>query len=184
MLTNFLNEYRKSMAQARDRVYYDLKASRWPDFLDRELNQQVVLEAIKLLVKQLYLIRDEIVNNKLCTGNFEAIHGIPCYHTLRNIKRLNAIVRMEDFHPHWYFERPVVNDNKPLQLPDPLAPPAGPTIFAPRKVVTRGRKYKDNSTRRDPSQFEVTIGTAPPRPGRVGGETSRVRIVSSFTARS
>ena len=184
MLTNFLNEYRKSIAQARDRVYHDLKASRW-DLLDPELNKQVVPEAMRLLVKQLYLARDEVVNNKPCTGNFEAIHGIPCYHTLRLMKSLNSIVRMEDFHCHWYFERPQVDDNEPLQLPDPPAPPAGPAIFAPRKVVTRGRKRKDHSTRRDPSQFEVTTGIAPlARPGRVGGETSRVRTVFSLHTNS
>ena len=153
MLTNFLNEYRKSLAQARDRVYHDLKASRW-DLLDPELNKQVVPEAMKLLVKQLYLIRDEVVNNKPCTGNFKTIHGIPCYHTLRDMKRLSATVRIEDFHPHWHFERPVAlddDDREALQLPAPPPAPPGPIIFAPKKVVTRGRKRKDNSTRRDPS---------------------------------
>ena len=181
MLTNFLNEYRKSLAQARDRVYLDLKASRW-DLLDPEPNKQVVPEVMRLLVKQLYLIRDEVVNNKPYTGNFEAIHGIQCYHTLRDMKHLNATLRMEVFHPHWYFERPIVDDNEVLQLPAPLLAPPGPAIFAPRKVVTRGRKRKDNATRRDPSQFEVTAGTTPPaRPGRLGGEVSRVRTVCNFT---
>ena len=135
---------------------------------------------MKLLIKQLYLIRDDVINNKPYIGNFEVIYGIPCYYTLRDMKRLKVLVRKEDFHAHWYFERPIV-DNTALQLPAPPPAPPGPTIFAPLKVVTRGRKRKDNSTRRDPSQFEVTAGIAPPaRPGRVGGETSRVRTVFSL----
>jgi hypothetical protein len=102
------------------------------------------------------------------------VFRIPCYHTLRAMKQLNSKVDRSSFHSHWHFERP---GNSPesgegIELPQPSLAPPGPSIFAPHKVVTRGRKRKDNSTQRNRSQFEHTAGTQ--RPGGVGGETSRV----------
>ena len=163
--------------------YRGLGAKRW-DYLDHDLNKQIVPAAMKLLVQQLHLAKDDVTNNKPCSGGFETIHGIPCYHTLREIKRLQTKVTKAKFHKHWHFERPVssVEDGEVVELP-PAPPPestANPHIFAPHIVVTRGRRRKDRTTRRDPSQFELTAGTtplAPPsqRPGLVGGETSMVR---------
>jgi len=183
MLRVFQVNFSKDLALARDRVYHDLSAKRW-DYLDHDLNKQIVPAAMKLLVQQLHLAKDDVTNNKPCSGGFETIHGIPCYHTLREIKRLQTKVTKAKFHKHWHFERPVssVEDGEVVELP-PAPPPestANPHIFAPHIVVTRGRRRKDRTTRRDPSQFELTAGTtplAPPsqRPGLVGGETSMVR---------
>jgi len=174
MMKVFLNDYAKDLALGRDRIHHSLNAKRWPDLLDPELNKQVVPAAMQLLVNQLHLMKDEVINNKPCTGNFETVFRMPCYHTLRAMKQLNSKVDRSSFHSHWHFERP---GNSPesgegIELPQPSLAPPGPLIFAPYKVVTRGRKRKDNSTRRNRSQFEHTAGTQ--RPGRVGGETSRV----------
>ena len=99
---------------------------------------------MKLLVQQLLLAKDEVTNNKPCSGSFETIHGIPCYHTLREIKRLKTKVTKAKFHKHWHFERPVssVEDGEAMELVPPSSPEpvtTSPRIFAPRKVVTRGR---------------------------------------------
>ena len=169
----FRVNYQKDLALARDRVYHDLNAKRWPDLLNPKLNQQIVPEATKLLVQQLHLMKDE-VNQRPCRGSFERVNGIPCYHTLRTLRALKSTVGYEDFHPHWHFQRPVVSpaDGAARYLPAPPPAPPGPAIFAPYKVVTRGRTHKDRSTRRDPSQFEVTAGITQPRPGRLGSEAS------------
>lgn len=183
MLRVFQVNFSKDLALARDRIYHELSAKRW-DYLDHDLNKQIVPAAMKLLVRQLLLANDEVTNNKPCSGGFETIHGIPCYHTLREIKRLKTKVTKAKFHKHWHFERPVssVEDGEVIELPPSPPEPitASPHIFAPRKVVTRGRRRKDRTTRRDPSQFEITAGTTPPapraeRPGLVGGETFIVR---------
>jgi hypothetical protein len=104
-----------------------------------------------------------------------SVFRMPCYHTLRVMKQLNSKVDRSSFHSHWHFERLVnsAESGEGIELPQPSLEPAGPSVFAPHKVVTRGRKRKDNSTRRNRSQFELTAGAQ--RPGRVGGETSRVR---------
>ena len=59
----FRVNYQKDLALARDRVCHDLNAKRWPDLLDPKLSQQIVPAAMKLLVKQLHLMNDE-VNHK------------------------------------------------------------------------------------------------------------------------
>src|SRR3984957_17179663 len=131
---------------------------------------------MKLLVQQLHLMKDE-VNQRPGSGSFE--RGIPCYHTLRTLRALKSMVGCEDFHPHWHFQRPVASpaDGAARHLPAPPDP-----IFAPHRVVTRGRTRKDRSTRRDPSQFEATAGIPQPRPGRLGGERSAVRSLASLTS--
>ena len=112
-----------------------------------------------------------MIYNQPCTGRFEAIHGIPCYHTLRELRARKVTVTKYHFHRHWHFER-----DASIPLPLPPAPPASPVIFEPYKVVTRGRRRKDRSTRREWSQFELTSGPPahPERPGRVGGKVSQV----------
>jgi hypothetical protein len=70
------------------------------------------------------------------------------------------MVGCEDFHPHLHFQRPVASpaDGAARHLPAPSPAPPGPAIFVPHKVVTRGHTRIHRSTRRDPSQFEVTVG--------------------------
>ena len=96
----FRVNYQKDLALARDRVYHDLNAKRWPNLLNPKLNKQIVPEAMKLLVQQLHLMKDE-VNQRPCSGSFERVNGIPCYHTLRTLRALKPMVGCEDFHPHW-----------------------------------------------------------------------------------
>jgi hypothetical protein len=194
----FKVNYAKDLAIARTRIAHDLQAKRW-DYVDPEtrqivqvvdpdLNKQIVPAGMKLLVKQLYLARDDVVNNRQCSGDFETIYGIPCYHSLHEMQQLKVNIARHHFHRHWHFERPVntAEDGERIELPAPPPAPPAPTIFAPHVVVTRGRQRRDRTTRRDPSQFELTQGPlAPPparRPGRVGGETSAVSYNTIQTA--
>ena len=108
----FLTDYRADLARERDRIPHSLRVTRWnriditttpPQVIERvdpELNNQIVARAIRLLVHQLELARDHIVNNKPCTGQFESIHGIPCYHSVRQMANHNVTVRKEHFHRH------------------------------------------------------------------------------------
>jgi len=94
-----------------------------------------------LLVKQLYLAKDDVVKT---TGDFETIQGIPCYHSLRVMQRLNVKVTKHDFHKHSHFERPVnaAKDGEQIELLAPPPAPPAPTISAPHTVVTRGRQRR------------------------------------------
>ena len=85
-------------------------------------------------------------------------------------------IKKGHFHLHWHFERA-----QSLTLLPPAPPRPGPTIFAPHKVVTRGRPRQDGSTRRDPSLHEVVAPSQPrQRPGRISGETSQVRSLINY----
>jgi hypothetical protein len=173
MISVFLANFTKSLAMKRDRIQHELIAKRWK-ILDPDLNTQIVPQAMKLLVQQLYLAKDTLVD-KPCTSSFEQINGIPCYHTIRVMERLELTITRADFHKHWHFDRP----GEAIQLPVPPAPPQRPNIFAPHVVITRGRPREDRSTRRIPSQFEATAVVRRRRPGRVGGEISRVGTFAS-----
>ena len=186
MTRTFLQEHRKELVQERDRVAHQLCVSRYntidketqqpTEYIDPNLNSQIVDRALKLFVNQLDLARDTVANNSPCSGIFEQIYGIPCYHSIRGLKDAKITIKKGHFHLHWHFERA-----ESLALPPPAPPRPGPTIFAPRKVVTRGRPRQDGSTRRDPSLYEVMAPPQPrQRPGRIGGETSRVRSLINY----
>jgi MULE transposase domain len=183
MTKNFITEHQMELARERDRVSHELRVTRWNpvnedtreviELIDPALNQEIVDRALKLFVQQLTFGRDEVIYNAACTGCFEAIYGIPCYHTLRSMRTYKRTVRKEDFHRHWHFHR-----DGAIPLPPPPAPPAARIIYPPNKVVTRGRPRADRSTRRNPSAFETStlIGPPPaPRLGRLGGQISTAR---------
>ncbi|KAI9914227.1 hypothetical protein PsorP6_005855 [Peronosclerospora sorghi] len=94
-----------------------------------------------------------------CGGAFTQIYAIPCYHEIRNMKRLSFKITKDDFHPYWHFERPF--NGKTLGLPEPPLAPPGPVIFKPHVVITRGRRRKDKSTRRDPSALGACNSASP-----------------------
>jgi len=183
----FLTDYRMKLARQRDRVTHSLSVIRWnlidpltkeaTKRLNPDLNQQIVNRGLKLLVQQLERAR-EVTNNRPYSGQFEAIHSIPCYHTLCDLSALSLTVTKHHFHRHWHFE-----SDTSIPLPPPSAPSATPIIFPPDKVVTKGRRRQDRTTRHDPSAFELSAGPLPaPRPGRIGGETSYTQSTSTASA--
>ncbi len=178
MLKVWRNNFAAKLAIARDRPANELKATRW-SFLDPQLNKQIVPDAMKLLVRQLYFIDDRLQRNTACSTYFEKIYGILCYHSLPQFKDRNVKVTKQDFDKHWHFDRPIQDptDGEAMDLPPEPPAPEGPAIFAPHTVVTRGRRRKDRTTRRDPSGWEraaAVESSQQRRPGVVGGESSRV----------
>lgn len=159
--------FRRDAVTKRDRPAHEYHAKRWPKLLDQDLNRYIAPQAMKLLAEQLFRMADRVANTTPCSGSFEKIFQIPCYHTLRTYVNYERKVTKDDFHQHWHFK---------LDLPPPPPPPPGPSIFAPHVVQTRGRPREDQSTRRNLSQFELGEPSSARRgrPGRVGGETFTV----------
>jgi hypothetical protein len=122
----YIQNFKRDLVIKRDRVYHDLDAKRWK-CLDPQLNQQIVPQVMKLLVKQLHLAKDELRVSH-CSGSFMSIYGIPCCHTIRDLQQRQEQITRRHFHYHWHFERPRPNR---LPLPPPLATP-GPSIFPHR----------------------------------------------------
>ena len=144
MTRTFLTNFRKQLITKRDRITHELQVTRWNpkelnpimkqpiQYIDLELNHQLVNRALKLFIKQLEYATNEVEYNKPCTGQFKQIYGIPYYHTIRGLKAANIMIKKGHFHGYWHFER----DTESLPLP-PLPPPQpGPTIFPPEKVIT------------------------------------------------
>src|SRR6266480_267724 len=182
----FLQEHCKELVQERDQVAHQLRVSRYntidketqqpTEYINPNLNSQIIDRGLKLFINQLNLTRDTVTNNSPCSGIFEQIYGIPCYHSIHGLKDTKITIKKGHFYLHWHFKRA-----QSLALLPPVPPRPGPTIFAPHKVVTRGRPRQDGSTRRDPSLHKVVAPSQPrQRPGCIGGETSRLRSLINY----
>ena len=65
-----------------------------------------------------------------CTGTFTHSMGLPCSHNLLILRQNNSYIRLEDIHPHWFFDR--------TSLPTVYLQP--PVILDPLLVICRRRR--------------------------------------------
>ena len=171
----FINEYRMVHSRARIRVPYDVSATSIKIF-KQGINNEVVPRALRMVVEQFKLLKTYLHEESPppCTRSLRQVHGVPCWHELHHIRALKLQLDASHFNSFHHFAR--LEQTGFLRIPTP--PPAPePVIFAPHVVArVRGRKHKDNSTRRDPSQWEledIRIRQSQ-RPGHVGGSFSAV----------
>lgn len=171
----FINEYRMEHSRARLRVPFDVSAAKIKIF-KQGINDEVVPRALRMVVEQFKLLRlhEDDESPPPCTGSLRQVYGVPCWHELHHIRALKLQLDAGHFDSFHHFAR--LEQTGFLRIPTP--PPASePVIFAPHVVTrVRGRKRKDNSIRRDLSQWELEDFRLQQsqRPGRVGGSFSAV----------
>ena len=157
------------------------------------IHNKVVPEALKKVAQQVVSLKkyeeDLLVaasSPPSCSGHFTQVYGIPCWHELKVLHTANRKLTANDFDSFYHFER--INRTDILRSARPPLP--GPTILLPNVVLSgRGRPRRDNTTRRDPSQWElgsrlrstpVTRPSLTQRPGNLGGATSLIDTVSNL----
>ena len=92
-----------------------------------------------------------------CTGYYKFNMGLPCSHTIQEMHARGEKLALGDIHPHWYYFRSGDRATEPKIRPTPGAL----MIIQEPAIIKQGRgrpKRGDNSTKRLPSQFELTRG--------------------------
>ena len=118
--------------------------------------------ALRRIDDQYRLLTDQATAVNRCTGSFTTTTGLPYSHKVQ--ERLfgpEGCLILEDVHPHWRFERSSLPD--PINDPalDPLLQVEKPAVVQPRgrpAGAENRRQALDNSTYRNPSQFEIVEG--------------------------
>ena len=110
----------------------------------RKMNQQYA--------KAVIVTREPLAS---CTGYYKLNMGLLCSHTIREMHARGEKLALGDIHPHWYYFRSGDRATEPKIRPTSSALM---TIQEPAMIKQgRGRpKRDDNSTKRLPSQFELT----------------------------
>ena len=150
-----------------------IRASGIPIF-PANINTCITPFALRLVKKQWKLaLSGEYASQ--CTGAFTRIHGLPCCHELRTQLNLNPKLCLDpdDFHEHWWFERPS-GKGPAFRLPSPPAAIAN-AIMEPNVVRARGRPRAEDrrhTTRRDPSLWEIPVTRGPRPDGSIGLDSS------------
>ena len=105
-----------------------------------------------------------------CGQNYRQSHGLPCHHFLQNLKNHYISLGLQHINEHWYYGR---------ILPPPPTISIDPILRIQEPAIVRGKGRpkgalggirKSNSTRREPSIFEVieVRTSAPPEAARGG----------------
>ena len=149
-----IHEIRGNMAKDFDRKPDDIKQN--PFF--NNVIDKVTLYALRKInqqyAKALIVTREPPSS---CTGYYKLNMGLPYSYIIREMHTHGEKLALRDVHPHWYYFRSGNRATEPKIRPTPSALI---TIREPA-VIKQGRgrpKRDDNSTKRLPSQFELTRG--------------------------
>jgi hypothetical protein len=98
--------------------------------------------------------------NPECKCTIQGTMGLPCFHTIWERTKDGGVIRVQDLHPHWLYDRSVeLNQGPPLL--QVLNPVVTRRKGRPKGAMGRG-KQPESSTKRLASAFELPSSTAPP----------------------
>ena len=149
-----IHEVRGDMAKDFDRKPDDMKQNPFFDNIIDKVTLYALRKVNQQYAKALTVTREPPPS---CTGYYKLNMGLPCSHTIREMHAHGEKLALRDVHPHWYYFRSGDRATEPKIRPTPSALM---TIREPA-VIKQGRgrpKRDDNSTKRLPSQFELTRG--------------------------
>jgi len=159
--------------QQQERVLMEYVGKEWL----REAPYNVAHMALKKITEQYRIMLGAIPTRKRpnppplddCTSQFTAQFSIPCSHELLRRHEANELrLRKEDFHPYWWLERSLVDENQYLRYQEfdrtenLRGRPRNTDVFAPQPTAPRSTAPLSTmresglapSIRRHPSQWE------------------------------
>lgn len=160
----------------------DVAKKRYPLDLNKPIFQQirayVTPHAIRKINAQYELLTERPTALPPCTKTFTTSVGLPCSHKIQERLYAGECLLLEDVHLHWRFHRPP-------PTADPHAANSVLTLRDPEIVRTRGRPQGaenisrreqafENSTSRQPSQFEHVLMETAASDEAVAPEIQRV----------
>jgi hypothetical protein len=166
MVLNQYNKYRDQIASAKNKIKHEHRLEKMP-FLPPDIHSTVTPPAIEHVRKQHELRQKHRRERRVhpCTGSFERINGLPCYHTIQSMEDRGSSLRMAHFDDdHWRYQR---REGPSMDPP----PRQYQFVLEPLTVRPRGApRRSEASTRRDPSAFERPVPARPSAqspPGRL-----------------
>lgn len=159
LLINQRHDFLMAFDEAKMRFPIELKINVFSN-----LQGFVTPYALRLVFKEFKRLTAQSTALLACTNNFTTSLGLPCSHQIQARMFGNeGVLLIDDIHPHWRFERPPPID--PALAPENPGNPSNPLLHVqePEVVRTRGRpagaknrrqRAFDDSTYREPSQFE------------------------------
>jgi hypothetical protein len=181
MVLNQYNRYRNQLASARNTIKHAHRLEKMP-FLPPDIHSTITPPAIEHVRKQ-HELRKKHQRERCfypCTGTFERINGLPCYHTLQSMENIGSPLQMRHFDDdHWHYRR---REGHSI-LPPP--PRQYQFVQEPLTIQSRGAPRKSEaSTRRMPSAFErpVPATSTPPQPAASTQALPRIEATATATA--
>src|SRR2546423_5242461 len=94
MVHNQYNKYRNQIASAKNKIKFEHRLEKMP-FLPSGIHNTITPPAIEHVRKQDELRQKYRKENRFhpCTGTFEKINGLPCYHTLQSMENVGSSLR-------------------------------------------------------------------------------------------
>ena len=183
MVLNQYNKYRDQIASARNRIKYEHRFEKMP-FLPIDIHRTITPPAIEHVRKQDELRQKYRRERRFypCTGSFERINGLPCYHTIQSVENAGSSLRMAHLDDdHWRYQR---REGHSI-VPPPGHPRPYQFVLEPLPVQSRGAPRRNEaSTRRDPSAFERRVPARPSTQSQPGTLTEVSQQIETTTSTS
>jgi hypothetical protein len=153
------NKYRKELASSKHSVKFGHRLEAMP-FLPSGIHNILTPPAIERIRQQDLLHQKEQRQRRgghPCSGLFEKTNGLPCRHTLQDVRRSGSTLRLNYLYDdHWRYQR---EQGPSIRLP----PRPHHSVLEPLTAQTRGGlRRNEASTRRDPSAFELRVPPSVP----------------------
>ena len=159
MINSQYNKYRKDIASSKHRIKFEHKPELMP-YLPPDIHDVLTPPAIER-IRQQDLLRQKERQRRgghPCSGLFEKTNGLPCRHTLQDVRNSGSTLRLNHLYDdHWRYDR---EQGRSIHLS--LRPHQ--SLREPLPAQTRGAPRRNEaSTRRDPSAFERHVPPSIPQ---------------------
>jgi hypothetical protein len=154
MVKNQYNKYRKQIASSKHSIKFKHNLESLP-FLPSDIRDMLTPPAIER-IRQQDLLRQKEQRQRRgghpCSGMFEKVNGLPCRHTLQDIRNSGSTLRLNHLYDdHWRYQR---ERGRSIRL----SPRPYQSVLEPLPAQTRGAPRRNEaSTRRDLSAFERPV---------------------------
>src|SRR5579871_913177 len=155
MINSQYNKYRKEIASSKHSIKFKHKLESMP-FLPPDSHNVLTPPAIEHIRQQDLLLQKHQKERRgmhPCSGLFEKTNGLPCYHTLKAVRKSGSMLLLDLYDDHWRYER---KQGQSIHLP----PRPNQSVLEPLPAKTRGAPRKNRRTRHQLGEIHQLLNDA------------------------
>lgn len=137
------NEEQQALIMTENKLYQSVQRSIWRyALLMCEKRYQLALKEIELITRLKRQGKESEISKEVCSGVFYKSTGLPCQHTLRDLKLEGKPLQLSHFHQHWHIH-PERTEEDYEERPEAILEPS--TVARFRRSTQRATQRKNKT---------------------------------------